>query len=120
MPTNKPRIYLGQLTRDQVQQFYAIVKEELEKYNLYWEHIHSNSRLRLVTEARWAIIHRLKTEVSCNPYQISRMVGLDYTTVKNALRKMDGKGTAYFDSKPVCHETAVRTKRRLKKWLELT
>ena len=120
MPENKMPPQLDKLSREQVHQFYKIVKEELEKYNLYWEHLQSASRMRVVTEARWSIIHRLKTEMERNPSQISNMLGLDRTTVKNALRKMDDRGVAYFESKPVCHYTEIRTKRKLKKWAAIT
>lgn len=111
---------LDHLSQRQIHQFYTIVKEELEKYGLYWEHLRSASRMRVVTEARWAIIHRLRKEMDIPPFRIANMLGMDGSTVRNALIKMGEKGTEYFEGKPLTQDTKLRTKRVLRKWEQHT
>ena len=88
-----------------------IIKEELEKAGLFWEHLVAYTNLLLVTKTRWRIIWRMSRETRCKPYKIAALLRLDHTTVNKALAKMNETDGKFFEMRRPIKIEAVRAQR---------
>lgn len=92
----------------------TIINEELAESGIQWVHLVLGKTRRIITKTRWRIIYRAKTELKLPTNSIAQELGLDGTSVRNALDKMLPTNGEYFDKLgPVSPKRARETMRIL-------
>ena len=90
----RSELAVSNLSREQVSEFYKIVREELEKENIIWDVFVSRTYIAPVRRARHYIVWRLRESLKLNKRTIANLVELDEVTVRTILKTMDNTNDA--------------------------
>lgn len=84
----KSEIAVSKLSREQVSEFYKIVKEELKKENIIWDGFVGRTYTYPVRRARHNIVWRLRQELKLKKITIAHLLEIDESTVRLMLKAM--------------------------------